>query len=214
MLRSPVFTTLACLMICGCADPRPTDGLQTALDEAARSMKEADAQTLHPMLDEKLTVGTSVQKLQEDLERDHAEFAHLAQQIQSPVQVVMEATVHLDGGKTLELVKEDEIWKLATPVVKSQKPTDPLEVLASFADRLEELAEGLEDSEVLAEHHSEGFLSVIETLVKELRGVAAEDLVLNEDRCYVNLPSKHKIELVRVKDGWKIHSIFPAIEFR
>ncbi len=207
------------LLLCACMEARcaaaqPTDDFTPVLDRMATAMQDRDGATLHAMLDDKLTVGMTPDSLTADLERDHAEFAALADQIAHTSKVTFEATVKLADGKTLDLVKEGETWKLATTVVKITVPTDPVSVLAAFGLELGNMAAALKEAKVLAKQHQEGLLATISTLASEIAAVEAKDLVIAEDRCYVDLPSGHKIELVREPDGWKVSSVFPALEFR
>jgi hypothetical protein len=212
----PLSIPLAALVVlaAGCAAKQPTDTFQPTLDEAARSMKDKDAAALHAMLGEKLTVGTSIESLSMELENNAKEYGSLAEMVAEPTSVIFEAKVTLEGGQTLDLVEEQGVWKLATPVIKPTNPTDPVAVLAMFAEHLLDLAKAMKKSDVLAGHHDEGFLSMLETLAAELVSVRTQDLVLSEDRCYVDLPSGTKVELVRENEGWKVYSVFPAIEFR
>ena len=81
--------------------------------------------------------------------------------------------------------------------------------LALAPDAVKEVVEASQRKEVSTVPKGDTIL-----LAGEIDQVKPEDLVLAEDRCYLNLPSGRKIELVREGDSWKVYSIFPAIEFR
>jgi len=205
---------VAALAALGCASRQPTDTLAEALDEASRAMQEKDAALLFSMLDEKLKVGMSEESLSKDLDRNEAEYKELASLISSPAKVQFLAHVQTKKGKKLDLVLEGETWKLATPIKTQQSATDPVQALKRLADKLRSLRTHLLESGLLAEQHEKGFLALLEKLASEIDQIKPEDLVLAEDRCYLNLSSGRKIELVREGDSWKVYSIFPAIEFR
>jgi hypothetical protein len=200
--------------VLGCASQQPTDTFETTLDAAARAMAEGRAEALYAMLGEKQKVGMSVASLAADLERNHAEFAELAEDIAHPVDVRFEAVIALDGHEDLLLVEQDGVWKLDMELFEEDVPTDPVHVLGVFSDELASLAQDLAESAVLAERHEDGILATLRTLAAEIAAVRAEDLVLSEDRCYVDLPSGHKVELVKEEEVWKVFSVFPPLTFK
>jgi hypothetical protein len=207
-------TLILALGIAACAARQPRDTLDDALGAASRAMVGGDAPTLIAMLDERLVVGMTPESLAGDMMRDAAEFAELGAMLSRPEKVDFKATIETGGGQKLELVLEDDGWKLATPVKAASTAKDPIQALALLADELDSLRGELAESGLLAKTHEKGFLAMLETLASEVRQVRPEDLVLAEDRCYCNLPSGRKIELVREDDTWKVFSIFPPIEFR
>ncbi len=198
----------------GCAARQPTDTLDAALEEASRAMQEKDAALLYSLLDEKLKVGVSEESLSKDLERNEAEYRQLASLLSNPSKVQFLAQVQTAKGEKLDLVLEAQTWKLATPLKTQESSSDPVQALKRLADKLRALRTHLVESGLLAEQHEKGFLALLEKLASEIDQIKPEDLVLAEDRCYLNLPSGRKIELVREGDSWKVYSIFPAIEFR
>ena len=213
-MRRHLTALVATVMALGCAARQPTDTLDEALEEASLAMQEKDAARLHALLDEKLKVGVSEESLAKDLERNETEYEELATLLTHPVKVQFLAHVQTGKGEKLELVLEGEAWKLATPIKTQESAGDPVQALKRLADKLRTLRTHLLESGLLAEQHEKGFLSLLEKLAAEIDQVKPEDLVLAEDRCYLNLPSGRKIELVREGESWKVYSIFPAIEFR
>lgn len=202
------------LMVLGCAARQPRDTLDEALEQAAGAMTQKDAPALYGMLDEKLRVGMNEESLSNDLDRNESEYAELASLIASPTKIEFRALVEVKGGGKLDFVLEGESWKLATPVMTDKSATDPIQALSKLADKLEALRKHMSESGLLAQQHEKGFLQMLEKMAAEIRQIRPEDLVLAEDRCYVNLPSGRKIELVREGEVWKVSSIFPAIEFK
>jgi hypothetical protein len=213
-MRASLLALAATIAVSGCAARQPTDTLDEALEETSRAMQQKDAALLYSLLDEKLKVGVNEESLAKDLDRNEAEYGELAALLASPAKVQFLAQVKTDQGEKLDLVLEGESWKLATPIRTQESATDPVQALKRLADKLRSLRTHLMESGLLAEQHEKGFLALLEKLASEIDQIKPEDLVLAEDRCYLNLPSGRKIELVREEDGWKVYSIFPAIEFR
>jgi hypothetical protein len=213
-MRTSLLALAATIAASGCAARQPTDTLDEALEEASRAMQHKDAALLYSLLDEKLKVGVNEESLSRDLDRNEAEYEELAALLASPAKVQFLAQVKTKQGEKLDLVLEGETWKLDTPIRTQESTTDPVQALKRLADKLRSLRTHLLESGLLAEQHEKGFLALLDKLASEIDQIKPEDLVLAEDRCYLNLPSGRKIELVREEDGWKVYSIFPAIEFR
>jgi len=205
---------LVALTAAGCAARQPTDTLDEALAKASRAMIDGDAPALLAMLDERLKVGVTGESLAKDLAKNSAEYADLAAMLSSPTSIEFEAIVKTDSGDTIALVLEEDSWKLDTSVLAPDAAGDPMTALRRLASHLKSLAASILETHLLAEQHDKGFIATLESLAAEIEQIRPQDLVLSEDRCYCNLPSGRKVELVREEDTWKIFSIFPPLEFR
>ena len=211
--RMSIASLSGTLALTACAGHHPTDTLTAAVLRASEAMRSGDAESLHAMLDERLIVGTSVESLATSMKDDAAEFASLADGLDKPSSITVEATISLEAGQEMEFVLEDGAWKLQTPIVESHAAKDPLAALAILVETLRDVRADLIASGSLASQHEAGFLSLLEAMADQLSSVKAEELILSEDRCYITLGTGQKIELVREGDSWKVSSIFPPLQF-